>query len=434
MRSLIGSLVVMLIMLIMLIALTRLAVAAPPSGYQCNPGTPKLGEGCSCPAGFVPKRDEENIAVCKLAQKPTEAATVRSECAKVGPSVVRAFGAALTADELKKFSPIVSKAAVVRCENAPWRKEVRACFAKATTEEAAHECLEQLPPVQRGGVDADAARAQPFAVTLGKDRVELKGAIVFAQGTATLSSVSQPLIDAIAAALKANPTVRVEVQSHTETGDDDSQRLSERRAAVVQRALISAGVPAARVSAKGFGDKMPVASNGTAWGRSRNRRVEFALRPLDPNAPADRDQDGIPDATDKCPDKPENFNDNEDTDGCPDATRFVSTSIQILDQVRFKTVSAVIDPAGRALLDGIAGIMKRDTSLKLRVTGHTDNIEPDPVKLGRARARAVRDYLVKAGADANRIDLSTSGESQPIAPNGDEAGRAQNRRVEFQVL
>lgn len=277
-------------------------------------------------------------------------------------------------------------------------------------------------------------RAQPFAVTLGKDRLELKGSIVFAQGTADLSSVSQPLIDAIAAALKANASVQVEVQSHTETGDDDSLRLSARRAAVLRRALISGGVPAARVSAKGLGDKLPVASNSTAWGRSKNRRVEFALRPRDPNAPPDRDQDGIPDASDSCPDKPENYNDTEDTDGCPDATRIVSTSIQILDQVHFRTVSAVIEPASRALLDGIAGLLKRDTSLTIRVTGHTDNIEPDPVKLGRARARAVRDYLVKAGADASRIDLSTSGESQPIAPNGDDAGRAQNRRVEFQVL
>lgn len=56
-----------------------------------------------------------------------------------------------------------------------------------------------------------------------------------------------------------------------------NQVLSERRAEAVKNALVDMGVDASRLSARGFGEELPVTSNATAAGRQRNRRVEIVL-------------------------------------------------------------------------------------------------------------------------------------------------------------
>jgi outer membrane protein OmpA-like peptidoglycan-associated protein len=413
------------------------AYADAPSGYQCQPGSPKVGEGCTCPTGFATKRDVENTAVCKVVQKANEAATIKRECSKLDASRVFATvysGATLSGDELKKFRAAFGKSVAARCESAPWRKDVRACFAKATTDEAAYECYELLPPMQRTGLEADAARAYPVGVTVKDTRLVLSGRLVFSQ--ATLSTVSTPLIEAIAKTLSANPKMRLQIEAHTDNVDpsDQNLRLSQARADAVRMALARAGIPAGRVTARGHGDGLPIASNASAWSRAQNRRIELQLVAPDPKAKPDKDQDGIADADDICPDDVENLNGIEDTDGCPDKIKVTSTRIEILDRVMFKSASTVIDAAHQTKLDTLARVLKGNPDLRVRVVGHTDDLEPDPVKLGAARARAVRDYLIKGGADAQRLEVFTEGEGKPAALNSTDAGRATNRRVEFEVL
>lgn len=60
-------------------------------------------------------------------------------------------------------------------------------------------------------------------------------------------------------------------------GSTMNQVLSERRAEAVKNALVDMGVDASRLSARGFGEELPVTSNATAAGRQRNRRVEIVL-------------------------------------------------------------------------------------------------------------------------------------------------------------
>lgn len=414
------------------------ARADAPSGYQCGPGSPKVGTGCTCPAGFADGRGDENVAVCALVRKPSETQVIKAECGKVGAAVVRAYGADLAGKELDTFKVVVGKAAAVRCEGGPWRKEARDCFAKAATEEAARECIELLPPLQRGGLDSDAAKAHPIDVVVDKTELKLKGSLVFAQGTAELSSVSLVLVNAIAKTLKERPALRVEIQAHTDNTDpaDQNLRLSQKRADTVRLALIGAGVPAGRLLAKGYGEALPVASNSTAWSRAKNRRVQLVVLPPDPKAKPDRDGDGVPDASDKCPDEPETFNNFEDDDGCPDRPRVAisSTDIKILDTVAFKSQTAVIDKAALPLLDAVFDVLKNNPAIRIRVEGHADDLEVDPVKLGAARARAVREYLIQKGIDQSRLEVFTHGDSRPRAVNTTEAGRAQNRRVAFEVI
>ena len=75
--------------------------------------------------------------------------------------------------------------------------------------------------------------------------------------------------------LKDNPAVRLELEGHTDhVGTDQyNQDLSERRAGAVADCLINQGINSGRISAKGLGEKKPVASNQTAEGRQQNRRV-----------------------------------------------------------------------------------------------------------------------------------------------------------------
>jgi outer membrane protein OmpA-like peptidoglycan-associated protein len=79
--------------------------------------------------------------------------------------------------------------------------------------------------------------------------------------------------------LTENPQVKIEIQGHTDnTGTAAyNQQLSENRARAVYQFLIQAGIPATRLSAKGFGALHPVASNDTPEGRMQNRRIEFKV-------------------------------------------------------------------------------------------------------------------------------------------------------------
>lgn len=96
---------------------------------------------------------------------------------------------------------------------------------------------------------------------------------------ADLKADAYPVLDEIEAGLKAQPTIKVEVQGHTDsTGTADyNQGLSEKRAASVVKHLINKGIAAERLTPKGYGLTKPIAANETVEGRTRNRRVELKL-------------------------------------------------------------------------------------------------------------------------------------------------------------
>lgn len=89
------------------------------------------------------------------------------------------------------------------------------------------------------------------------------------------------------------------------------------------------------------------------------------------------------------------------------------------------------------ILNDVASILKANPQIKrIRIEGHTDAIGTDAynMKLSQRRANSVRDYLIQQGISADRLEAVGYGKSRPIAPNNTAAGRAQNRRVEFNVI
>ncbi|HSM91453.1 MAG TPA: OmpA family protein [Anaeromyxobacteraceae bacterium] len=117
-------------------------------------------------------------------------------------------------------------------------------------------------------------------VELEAEKISLKDAINFETAKDTILPKSNPILDSIALILKNNPDIpRVRVEGHTDNvGSANYNRdLSQRRAQAVVNALVQRGIAAEKLLPKGYGFDRPVASNATALGRAKNRRVEFTI-------------------------------------------------------------------------------------------------------------------------------------------------------------
>lgn len=105
------------------------------------------------------------------------------------------------------------------------------------------------------------------------------GDMLFDSGRATLQPGAQSRINRLAEFLQRHPQQRVDIEGYTDSqgSEESNQLLSERRAAAVMQALVRRGVAADRLSPRGQGEAMPVASNDNAAGRQANRRVELVF-------------------------------------------------------------------------------------------------------------------------------------------------------------
>ena len=112
--------------------------------------------------------------------------------------------------------------------------------------------------------------------------VNLPDGVTFDVGSYTLKPEFRATLDKVAESMIQYPNSLIDVYGHTDSTGSDAfnQTLSENRARTVANYLISRGVSAARVRSQGFGETMPVASNDTVEGRSKNRRVEIKIVPV----------------------------------------------------------------------------------------------------------------------------------------------------------
>lgn len=136
----------------------------------------------------------------------------------------------------------------------------------------------------------------------------------------------------------------------------------------------------------------------------------------------DNDVDGVPNDLDKCPNTP--YGASVDSRGC-----------WVVNNINFDSGKADIKPEYYSQLEEIAAVMNVRPNIKVLIIGHTDSQGDDAANqaLSERRANAVMNHLVNAGVDAFRLRALGKGESEPTASNDTAQGRAENRRIEFQV-
>jgi OmpA-OmpF porin, OOP family len=222
-------------------------------------------------------------------------------------------------------------------------------------------------------------------------------------------------------------------------------------------------------------------------GEKRKRKIEE----IPPPGSGDRDNDGIADATDKCPDREEDADGFDDLDGCPDIDNDTDTVLDIADKcstvpetyngfededgcpdtlppevealkgtvegLLYAEGETAVRDSAKGNIDKIAKLMAAQPTIKVLLIGHTDDREanqfapqadpkdptasaaPAPdfaalaVDLSIARAEAVKQALVGLGVAQPRIIVEGKGAEEPVAENDKPRGRLANRRVEIKL-
>ena len=103
--------------------------------------------------------------------------------------------------------------------------------------------------------------------------------------------------------------------------------------------------------------------------------------------------------------------------------------------VNFAFDSSNLTSAAKTNLDKLAKVLKNNPDTNINIYGHTDSKGSDSynLALSERRANAVKSYLSSKGISSSRMIATGMGESNPVATNDTESGRAQNRRVEFAI-
>ena len=190
-----------------------------------------------------------------------------------------------------------------------------------------------------------------------------------------------------------------------------------------------------------------------------------AIGMVDKNGcPLDTDKDGVYDYMDECPETPavaRNFVDSVgcflDTDGdgvydyedqcptiagvkenmgCPEIKREIRNLLKkAMSGIQFENGKATIKSNSYQILNDIAKIFIENPTYMVEVQGHTDNVGKYDynMDLSERRAQAVRTYLINQGVPAERLTAHGYGPDRPIDDNKTKAGRAKNRRVEFNI-
>lgn len=116
-------------------------------------------------------------------------------------------------------------------------------------------------------------------ITYEPSRIFTLENVYFEFGKSVLTPESFPALNELVELLKAEPGMEIEISGHTDNiGNSASNlRLSHERAESVRRYLIRKGISSQRISAVGYGDTLPVASNETEEGRQMNRRTEVKI-------------------------------------------------------------------------------------------------------------------------------------------------------------
>lgn len=116
----------------------------------------------------------------------------------------------------------------------------------------------------------------------------------------------------------------------------------------------------------------------------------------------------------------------------------VATPATTLALLRGQSIAALREGRGltQPVLDRAKAVLDEYPEVKVEISGHTDTDgdRDHNIDLSRRRAEAVRRYLVDAGIDESRITTRGAGPDEPLGSNDTEAGKAKNRRIEFNLI
>jgi OOP family OmpA-OmpF porin len=232
--------------------------ALPPTGRLALPLKFTLG------LHGISKDMEAQVTVQRMGERQVSVATAQ-------PIIVTAEPFGLTAG-VAKLSETVGGTAIVP--------------AVSITFDLVFATGERVPELVAEQVAATAARSAAETAPISAEACETRfsvistaQAIYFKTGSAELDEASAPMLNSVADIAGRCPEAKIEVTGHTDSvGSRDKNRvLSESRARSVVDYLAGRGVAPARISARGFGDTRPVASNDTEANRAKNRRIEFRV-------------------------------------------------------------------------------------------------------------------------------------------------------------
>jgi OmpA-OmpF porin, OOP family len=157
----------------------------------------------------------------------------------------------------------------------------------------------------------------------------------------------------------------------------------------------------------------------------------------------DEDNDGVFDRRDRCPDTPANT--PVEHHGCPlpqypasvkpEPVQSEVITLSDAGDVLFAFNQSELTPAAQSKLDSLIPKLQSADVVSIKVIGHTDSIGSDTYNqaLSERRASSVAAYLLSQGVAPNKLTSEGKGQSEPVADNETEEGRATNRRVELHI-
>lgn len=212
-----------------------------------------------------------NASRIEVREAREEAEQARRVSVATQEEIERARLAAMTADELREQAS---------------RRELE---AREEAEAARRLTEAQASEIELARREAELASEAAASLQRRLELMELRqtdrgtvltlGDVLFAPGETTLQPDARARLDDVVELLATEPDQRVRIEGHTDAtgGAELNQRISQQRADAVMEALVELGIEAERIQAMGMGQAFPIASNDTAEGRSRNRRVDIIL-------------------------------------------------------------------------------------------------------------------------------------------------------------
>ncbi len=281
-------------------------------------------------------------------------------------------------------------------------------------------CPEFETPSERNGAQLEKAIQD-------NDQFILEG-VFFNNDSDIITPDSKEILISAVQILKNHPEVNIEIHGHTDSNGDAeyNKDLSLRRAISVKNFLISKGISANRITTFGHGEELPIEDNGTAYGRARNRRIEFKI--TGHNNSESKNKTSANTTT--------NNNIKLSAEAKKMEKALLNSDGFVLNNLHFVFDKDILVEKSKLILVDVTNVLKKHPNIKIRIEGHTDNIGSDDYNqyLSIMRANAVKKYLIAHGISKFRLTTKGFGKSAPIADNSTAKGRAQNRRIEFKVV